>query len=133
MYAKKRNIPVILRIFAHKSNPATLLRIMDKLTALWHLLSHHKYLLTLAIFGILIGFIDENNIVRRIGYKREELRLKAEIERYQAEFDESTRRLNELALDSGSIERIAREKYLMKKPQEDIFVFEDDVKKILEQ
>ena len=30
-------------------------------------------------------------------------------------------------VDSDAIERIAREKYLMKKPNEDIFVFKDDV------
>ena len=28
---------------------------------------------------------------------------------------------------SGAIERIAREKYLMKKPNEDIYVFEEDI------
>ena len=28
---------------------------------------------------------------------------------------------------AGAIERIAREKYLMKKPNEDIYVFEEDI------
>jgi cell division protein FtsB len=32
-------------------------------------------------------------------------------------------------VDSGAIERIAREKYLMKKPNEDIYVFEEDIEK----
>ena len=43
------------------------------------------------------------------------------------EYEENTERLNELAVDSGAIERIAREKYLMKKPNEDIYVFEEDI------
>ena len=47
----------------------------------------------------------------------------------QAEYEENTERLNELAVDSGAIERIAREKYLMKKPNEDIYVFEEDIEK----
>lgn len=57
----------------------------------------------------------------------EETRLRGEIDRYRTEYEENTRRLNELAVDSGAIEKIAREKYLMKKPNEDIYVFQDDI------
>lgn len=57
----------------------------------------------------------------------EENRLRGEIERYRKEYEENTERLNELVADSGAIERIAREKYLMKKPNEDIYVFEGDI------
>lgn len=57
------------------------------------------------------------------------MELRQEIEKYREEYEESTARLNELAVDSESIERIAREKYFMKKPNEDVFVFEDDVTK----
>ena len=53
--------------------------------------------------------------------------MKEEIEKYRKEYEENTERLNELAVDSGAIERIAREKYLMKKPNEDIYVFEEDI------
>ena len=66
-------------------------------------------------------------MVRRLGYAREENRLRGEIERYRKEYEENTERLNELVADSGAIERIAREKYLMKKPNEDIYVFEGDI------
>mgnify|MGYP000125585036 CR=1 FL=1 len=78
---------------------------MDKLASLWSFVRKHKYLITLALFAVIIGFLDENSVVRRLGYER----------------------LNELAVDSGAIERIAREKYLMKKPNEDIYVFEEDI------
>lgn len=100
---------------------------MDKLASLWSLLRRHKYLITLAVFVVIIGFVDENSVVRRLGYAREEMRLRDEIEKYRKEYEESTERLNELLIDSGAIERIAREKYLMKKPNEDIFVFEEEL------
>lgn len=100
---------------------------MDKLASLWSFVRRHKYLITLAVFAVIIGFVDENSVVRRLGYAREEMRLRDEIEKYRKEYEESTERLNELLLDSGAIERIAREKYLMKKPNEDIFVFEEDL------
>lgn len=100
---------------------------MDKLSSLWSFVCRRKYLITLVIFAVVVGFLDENSIMRRMGYAREESRLRDEIEKYRKEYEENTERLNELAVDSGAIERIAREKYLMKKPNEDIYVFEGDI------
>lgn len=101
---------------------------MKKLLVLWSWVRRHKYLITLLAFGIIIGFVGENSCVRYIGYKQEEQQLKEEIRKYQAEYDESTRRLRELDADSGAIEQVAREKYLMKEPDEDIYIFQDDVR-----
>lgn len=100
---------------------------MDKLITLWTFIRKHKYQITLGVFVVVIGFLDENSILRRVGYAREESLLREEIEKYRKEYEENTERLNELAVDSGAIERIAREKYLMKKPNEDIYVFEEDI------
>lgn len=104
---------------------------MDKLATFWTFVRKNKYLnkyvVTLVAFGILVVFVDENSIIRRMGYAQEETRLRREINRYRKEYDESTQLLNELSVDSGAIERIAREKYLMKKPDEDIYVFEGDI------
>ena len=100
---------------------------MDKLATLWAFVRRRKYLITFAAFVVVVGFLDENSMVRRLGYAREENRLRGEIERYRKEYEENTERLNELVADSGAIERIAREKYLMKKPNEDIYVFEGDI------
>ena len=100
---------------------------MDKLNKLWSFVRSHKYFITLLTFAAIIGFIDENSMLQRMQYTREEMELRSEIEKYRKEFEESTARLNELAVDSESIERIAREKYFMKKPNEDVYVFEDDV------
>lgn len=100
---------------------------MDKLATLWAFVCRRKYLITLVVFVVIVGFLDENSIVRRMGYANEISRLNNEIEKYRAEYEENTERLNELAVDSGAIERIAREKYLMKKPNEDIYVFEEDI------
>ena len=102
---------------------------MDKLNKLWSIVRRHKYLITLLLFAVLIGFLDETSIVRRMRLAHEELLLREEIEKYREEFEESTARLNELAVDSESIERIARARYFMKKPNEDVYVFEDDIAK----
>ncbi len=102
---------------------------MSKVASFWSFVCRHKYLVTLLLFAILVGFVDENSLVHRLRYTREENRLREEIDKYRTEYEESTRLLDELAVDSGAIERVAREKYLMKRPNEDIYLFEEDLNK----
>ena len=94
---------------------------MGKLISIWSFIRRRKYLITVVAFAVIIGFLDENSLVRRFGYEREISQLKEEIEDYE----ENTKRLNEITTNPDAIEQIAREKYLMKKPNEDIYVFED--------
>lgn len=103
---------------------------MNKFASFWAFLCKHKrwankYVIALVVFVVIVGFIDENSLLRSWQYSREENRLLDEIEHYRQEYEENTRRLQELAVDSGAIERIAREKYLMKEPDEDIYVFDE--------
>ena len=44
---------------------------MDKLAFLWSFFRKHKYLITLVLFAVIVGFLDENSMVRRLGYARE--------------------------------------------------------------
>ena len=41
---------------------------MDKLATLWAFVCRRKYLITLVVFVVIVGFLDENSIVRRMGY-----------------------------------------------------------------
>ncbi len=100
---------------------------MNKLVSFWAFVGRHKYAITLAVFFLYVAFLDQNSLMRRWGYSLEEGRLRDEIAKYRQEYEENTERLNELMVDSGAIERIAREKYFMKKPDEDIYVFEEDI------
>ncbi len=102
---------------------------MDNFSSIRNFLGRYKYIITLVIFGVIIVFLDENSILRRMEVANETRNTRNEIEKYRQDFEESTLRLNELDADSNSIERIAREKYLMKKPNEDIYVFEEDLVK----
>ena len=98
---------------------------MSNLLTIWEFIGKHKSLITVLAFAAIIGFLDENSAIRRIGYTREISRLQSEIEKYRADYEENTKKLNELSSNPDAIEQIAREKYLMKKPNEDIYVFED--------
>ncbi len=98
---------------------------MNSLMAFWNLVRKNKYTITIALFTFIIVFVDENSMIRRMSYSNEISRLKEEIERYRKEYNESTNKLIELNSNPEVIEQIAREKYLMKKSNEDIYVFED--------
>ena len=99
---------------------------MDKLITIWSFICRRKYLITVVAFAVIIGYQDENSLFSRLGYEREISQLKEEIEKYRADYEENTKRLNELNSNPDAIEQVAREKYLMKKPNEDIYVFEDN-------
>lgn len=98
---------------------------MSKLLTVWKYIRQHKYLITIVIFLIIIIFLDENNLLRRAQHKYEISELKSEIERYRDQYEHDTKLLEELSNNPEALEKIAREKYLMKKPNEDIFIFEE--------
>jgi cell division protein FtsB len=98
---------------------------MSKLSALWDFIGKHKYLITLLVFGVIIVFLDENSLIQRAKHREEIRELNEEIAKYRKQFEEDTRKLKELTDNPEALEKIAREKYLMKKPNEDIFIFEE--------
>jgi cell division protein FtsB len=77
------------------------------------------------MFLVIIVFLDENNLINRFQHKNEIRVMKSEIEEYRKQFNEDTERLKELTDNPEGLEKIAREKYLMKKPNEDIFILEE--------
>lgn len=98
---------------------------MSKLITVWKYIRQHKYLLTIVIFGVIIVFLDENSLIQRQKHRQEIKTLTNEIEKYRKQFEEDTRKLKELTNNPEAMEKIAREKYLMKRPDEDIFIFEE--------
>ena len=95
---------------------------MSKLLTIWNYIRRHKYMITVLIFIVVIGFLDENSLIQRVKHRSE---MNSEIEKYRKQYEEDTEKLKELTTNPEALEKIAREKYLMKKPDEDIFVFEE--------
>jgi cell division protein FtsB len=82
-------------------------------------------LITIALFGVIIVFLDENSLIQRAQHRKEINALTMEIEKYRKQYEEDTRTLKELMNNPEAMEKVAREKYLMKKPNEDVFIFEE--------
>ena len=99
---------------------------MGRLNSIWNFLRAHKYAFTFLIFLLIIGFVDENSWYVRYQRRLEISRLHQQIDKYQAQYDEDTRELNALLKDPEAVERMARERYYMKRPDEDVFVFVEE-------
>ena len=98
---------------------------MSKLLTVWGYVRRRKYLITILGLLVITVFLDDNSLIRRAKHRAEIETLKSEIKKYRQQFEEDTRKLKELTANPEAMEKIAREKYLMKKPNEDIFIFEE--------
>jgi len=83
----------------------------------------NKYLLTGVLFVVWVGFIDDNNIITQVKARMKLAEVERERAFYLRETEQSMDELRVLQNDRELLERFARERYLMKRPDEDIFVF----------
>jgi cell division protein DivIC len=84
------------------------------------------YIVSLAIFFIWMLALDSNNLIARYQLSSKLNSLENEKEYYQEKIQEVEKDRNELFGDKESIEKFAREKYLMKKEKEDIYVIVEE-------
>jgi cell division protein DivIC len=83
----------------------------------------NKYLLTLAAFGLWMVFFDSQDIITTHFKLRNELIQLEESRNYYLDQIETTKKeLEQLKSDPATLEKYAREKYHMKKDNEDLFI-----------
>lgn len=85
----------------------------------------NKYVFTLFVFGVWMTFFDQNNFMRQYRRISELNAVKSKTAFYQKETEKAKKQLEALQNDQKALERFAREKYYMKKPNEDVFVIID--------
>ena len=73
---------------------------------------------------IMLFFFSDSNIKKRIESDREIRSLKNQIEFYRKKTEADKAKLHELQSDKDNLEKFARENYLMKKENEEVFVIE---------
>jgi cell division protein DivIC len=84
----------------------------------------NKYILTLIIFFVWILFFDQNNLIDRYVSQRHIRQLEHDKQYYRERIRQDSTRMNELRTDNDNLEKFAREQYLMKRENEDIFIIE---------
>ncbi len=82
----------------------------------------NKYVLSLLIFFIWLSFFDRNNLIMRYKMRIELNRLEQEKAYYLSQFENDKKAGDALINDPETIEKYAREKHLMKRDDEDIFL-----------
>ena len=82
----------------------------------------NKYILVLIAVFVWFMFFDQNNMIQQYRYSRQLKDFRAEKEYYLNEIARDSIDLDKLKNNPEELERYAREKYLMKRENEDIFI-----------
>ncbi len=89
---------------------------------------YRKYIIILLLFLVYIIFFDKNNKIHQYEQKQKLNKLKADKEYYLNEIENIKEKINNFSSDTMMIEKFARERYLMKRDNEEIFVIINETK-----
>ena len=82
----------------------------------------NKYIVITTAFFIWILIFDKNNLLSQLELSRKLHKLKDDKKFYIGEIKKDEKTANKLLTDPDYLEKFAREKYLMKRDSEDIFL-----------
>ena len=85
----------------------------------------NKYLITFIVFLVWIFFIDKFDIITQIKMNKEFKQLKQQHEFYKEEIKKDSTEIYNLNNNPEEQERFARERFLMKKENEDLFIIRE--------
>lgn len=88
----------------------------------------NKYLLTVIGLSIWVIFFDKNDLKTELELRREVMQLEEERNYFAREIHSITSDIKELYTNPKTLEKFAREKYLMKRDNEEIFVIVNEEK-----
>lgn len=86
----------------------------------------NKYSITVLVFIVWVGFFDQNNFFTQYDFIQELNSLEKDKTYFIEELKQTKQELNDLTTNPVTLEKFAREKYFMKKDNEEIFVFEQE-------
>ena len=85
---------------------------------------NNRYVYATLLFLIVILFIDQFNLFEQIRLSKSVKDKKQQIEYYEKLVPENKQYLNDLQNDTATMEKVAREQYLMKRDNEIIYLTE---------
>jgi len=83
---------------------------------------NNRYFYTALAFVIWMAFFDNDSLRVQMGLSNKIHRLEQQKHFYQTEIQKNKSALNALKYDTTQLEKYAREKYFMKKDNEDVYV-----------
>ena len=82
----------------------------------------NKYAITGFLFAFWMLFFDQHDLISQLQLQQELHQYKEDKEYYKKQITQTEQDLNELLTNEENLEKFAREKYLMKKDNEEVFV-----------
>jgi hypothetical protein len=82
----------------------------------------NKYILSILIFIVWMIFFDRNDLISQYSYRQQLNKLQEDKEFYLKEIERNQKDLYYLMSDPANREKYAREQYLMKKDDEELFL-----------
>ncbi len=86
----------------------------------------NKYLITGTAFALWMAFFDRNDLTLQLKRVHELKKLQHSEEVMDKQISDTKHELSQLKTNPETLEKYAREKYLMKKDNEDLFVITSD-------
>src|SRR5574339_164682 len=87
-----------------------------------------KYFISFAVFIAIMFFFDKNDVLTQLNRRKELKELQQSKEYYTTQIQLESKELEALKSNPGILEKYAREKYLMKRDNEDLFVIIEEKK-----
>jgi cell division protein FtsB len=85
----------------------------------------NKYTIVFVVFTVFVTFFDEHNLIQRWKTNQKIIRMEKELKFFQEEIKTTKQKKNELESSDENLEKFAREHYLLKKENEDIFIIKE--------
>jgi cell division protein DivIC len=89
----------------------------------------NKYLLAVVVFAAIMLFFDKNDLFTQMARTRQLKQLQESRAYYTARIATEQKELDNLRSNPGTVERYAREMYLMKRENEDLFILSEKPEK----
>lgn len=85
----------------------------------------NKYLLAIGFFFVWMLFFDQKDFFSTLEKRKELNSLVEKKQYYQQEIEKAKQELTDFQSNPAAIEKFARERYMLKKDGEDVFIIED--------
>lgn len=85
----------------------------------------NKYFISFAAFAVIMVFLDKNDLFTRQARNQELRNLQQSKEYYTSQISAERKELEQLKRNPAILEKYAREKYLMKRDDEELFIISE--------
>lgn len=86
----------------------------------------NKYLIAITVFLVWLLFFDSRDVFTQMERKKELQGLLESKRFFEQEISIAKKQLSDIQNNAAALEKVAREKYKMKKPGEEIFLVEEN-------